>query len=203
MGLIYIEYISRRPGVDIYTFHRLVAQGQEGWDDAYAEDRLVLNVGRTWRLGPEPEYFAVWYTPAAGLERLDAWDSIFRGGAVDHLERPFHQVARIDAAGCYRPLREPVRARGGTYYAEFFRATTGLEQVRAFYVARADRHPRLHLVLLAHRIGRLAPEPGGIAVWQLPDLAALAEVAEELDSTRDPLELTAAGVYADFGQEIL
>jgi len=203
MGLIYIEYISRRPEVDIPTFHRLVNQGQAGWDDAYAEDQLVLNVGRTWRLGPEPEYFAVWYTPTAGLERLDDWDRIFRGGDVDHLERPFHQVARIDVAGCYRPLLEPVRARDGAYYAEFFRATAELDRVRAFYAARAGSHPRLRLVLLAHRIGRLAPEPGGIAVWRLPDLAALAEVAEELDGTRDPIELAAAGAYADLGREIL
>jgi hypothetical protein len=203
MGLIYIEYISRRPGVDVKTFHEIVTQGQEGWDGAYGEDELLLNLGRTWRLGPEPEYLGVWHTPAAGLERLDGWDHLFRTGAVHHLERPFHEAARIDVAGCYEPLIEPVHARGGTYYAEFFRPRADLTTVRDFYAARALQHPRLQLLLLAHRIGRLAPEPGGVAVWRLPDLAALAGIAAELDDPRQAVELVSAGVYADLGQEIL
>ena len=111
MALVYIEYISRRPDVDIATFiEDSLPESQEGWGDNHADDRLLLNLGRTWRLGPEPEYLGVWYTPAAGLDRLDDWDRIFQSGAVNHLERPFHDVARIDAAGCYTPLREPVAA---------------------------------------------------------------------------------------------
>lgn len=203
MSLIYIEYISRRPEVDIPTFYRLVNQGQEGWDDAYSDDQLLLNLGRTWRLGPEPEYLGVWYSPNAGLERLDAWDEIFRSGAVNHLERPFHQVARIDVAGCYRPLLDPQRTRGAIYYAEFFRAVQGLSAVREHYQARAARHPQQRLVLLAHRIGRLAPEPGGVAVWTAPTLAAVGVLAEELDEPGGPVELVAAGVYHDFSHEIL
>jgi hypothetical protein len=203
MALVYVEYISRRSGVEITAFHETVNQGQEGWDDAYGEDQLILNAGRTWRLGPEPEYLAVWYAPAAGLERLDAWDHIFRTGEVDHLERPFHQVARIDVAGCYTPLLEPARTRQSTYYIEFFRATSDLDAVRVFYQERARRHDRFRLPLLAHRIGRLAPEPGGLAVWVLPAFADLAAIAGELDGVHQPVELVTAGTYADFGQEIL
>ena len=55
MGLVYIEYISRRAGVDLASFHAGATAGQEGWDDYYGEDRLILSAGRTWRLGPEPE----------------------------------------------------------------------------------------------------------------------------------------------------
>ena len=203
--MIYVEYISRRPGVDLAEFHAAVKQGQEGWDASYAEDRLLLNIGRTWRLGPEPEYLGVWYSPRAGFDRIDDWDRIFRAGHAEQHERVFRRVARIDAAGCYRALREPNPAPLGhrSYYVELFRATGPLEAVAAHFEARVAGHPRLTLVLAAHRIGRLGPEPCGLAVWALPDFAALGGIAEELDGAGAPYELVAAGTYADVGEEIL
>ena len=94
MGLVYIEYIRRRAGVDLARFHADATAGQEGWHDDYGEDRLMLSAGRTGRLGPEPEYMAVWHTPDAGFERIDAWDRIFRSGDAESSEQPFFQVAR-------------------------------------------------------------------------------------------------------------
>lgn len=202
MGLVYIEYISRLPGIDLETFRAQAAQGQEGWDSGY-EDELVLSVGRTWRLGPDPGYMTVWHTPTAGLDRINAWDRIFRSGEADDLEQPFFQVARIDVAGCYDPLLEPVPARNGTYYAEFFAAHDTADAVRSFYKSRAKQHPEFTLNLLVQRIGKLAPEPGGLAVWTIPDFAALDSVATELDGVNAPVRLFAAGTYADFGREIL
>ncbi len=203
MELIYIEYFSRRPGVDLETFRKQAAQGQEGWDSGFGEDRLVLGLGRTWRLGPEPEYMAVWHCPAAGFDRLDSWDEIFRSGGADHLEEPFFQVARIDVAGCYAPLLEPVQGRDGVYYAEFFRAGGDLDAVRDFYRERSEEHSEFKLNLLVHRVGKLGPDPGGIAVWTLPDFASLGAIAADLDAVREPVELVTAGTYADFGREIL
>jgi len=204
MGLIYIEYISRLPGVDLDAFRNgAPANTEGGWAAGYGEDQLVLDVGRTWRLGPEPEYFAVWYTADANFERIDAWDRIMRSGEVDHLLKQFDQVARIDVAGCYEPLIEPVSTRNGTYYAEFFRANGDLESIRSFYTARARSHQHLSLNLLVYRIGRLGPDPGGLAVWVLPNFAALAEIAQELDGVDQPVELVTAATYADFGCEIL
>ncbi len=202
MGLVYIEYISRLPGIDLETFRAQAAQGQEGWDSGY-EDELVLSVGRTWRLGPDPGYMTVWHTRNAGLDRIDAWDQIFRSGEANDLEQPFFQVARIDVAGCYDPLLEPVPVRNGTYYAEFFAAHDTADTVRSFYESRAKQHPEFTLNLLVQRIGKLAPEPGGLAVWTIPDFAALDAVATELDGVNAPIRLFAAGTYADFGREIL
>ena len=202
MGLIYIEYISRLPGIDLETFRRQAAQGQAGWDSGY-EDELILSVGRTWRLGPDPGYMTVWHTPSAGLDRIDAWDGIFRSGEADDLEQPFFQVARIDVAGCYDPLIEPVPGRNGTYYAEYFRAHEPHATVISFFQERAEQHPDFVLNLLAHRIGKLAPDPGGLAVWTIPDFAALGEIADELNDVHRPIELETVGTYADFGQEIL
>ena len=106
-------------------------------------------------------------------------------------------------AGCYTPLLEPVPARNGTYYAEFFAARDTADAVRGFYESRAKQHPEFTLNLLVQRIGMLAPEPGGLAVWTIPDFAALDSVATELDGINAPIRLFAAGTYADFGKEIL
>ncbi|HHT9131508.1 MAG TPA: hypothetical protein ACFYED_03380, partial [Candidatus Tripitaka californicus] len=101
--MIYIEYFSRRPGVELAEFHAGVAKGS-AWGDGYVEDRLILLAGRTWRLGPDPEYLMVWHSSNAGFERIDAWERIFRSGEADSFEEPFLRVARIDIAGCYEAL---------------------------------------------------------------------------------------------------
>ncbi len=201
--MIYIEYISRRPGASLDAFHAGALQGQEGWDAAYGEDQLVWNAARTWRLGPEPEYLAVWHSPGFGPERIDDWQRVFRARAADDFEDPFRQVARIDAAGIYAALREPVRVRDGIYYAEFFRPRADGTAIADFYAERAARHGRFTLSLLVQRIGRLGPEPGGLAVWTIPAFADLLALATELDGRREPVELVAAGTYVDLGQEIL
>ncbi len=201
--MIYVEYISRRPGVSLEQFHEAMIAGQEGWDTTYGEDQLIWSAGRTWRLGPEPEYLGVWHTPGRGFDRIDDWDRIFRAGHAEIHEAGVRRAARLDAAGCFNPLGEPVRLRNGTYYAEFFRPTDAGAAIRAFFDERAARYPRFTLGLLATRVGRLAPEPGGIAIWQIPSFAALAEIATELDSVNQPIELVTAGTYVDIGQEIL
>ena len=76
--MIYIEYISRRPGIELVDFHRVVTQVQKNWSAGQAGDRLILSAARTWRLGSGPEYLGVWYTSDAGFERLDAWQAAFR-----------------------------------------------------------------------------------------------------------------------------
>ncbi len=234
--MIYIEFTSRRPqpGLredergtlaaesfesQLQRFHRAVLAGQSGWEASWSEDQLVLSVGRTWRLGPEPEYMTVWYTPTAGLGRLDEWDKVFRSGEADAVEKPFRELARIDRAGCYEALLDPVRAsakgggaarsqagsgkEGAIYYAEFFEPVGSNDAIRTLYVQRAASHPNLVLMLCIVRIGKLAPDPGGLAVWTLPSYGALAAVARDLDGISEPVRLATAGVYNDVGQEIL
>ena len=53
------------------------------------------------------------------------------------------------------------------------------------------------------RIGKLAPDPGGLAAWTLPSYGALTAVARDLDGLNEPVRLTTAGVYNDIGKEIL
>lgn len=200
--MIYIEYFRRRPEVSVEDFHARVAQGL-AWESEYSEDRLILKAGRTWRLGSLPEYFIVWHTPGAGFERFEAWEKAFRSGEADKFEHPFLSAARVEFAGCYEELREPVRVRGDLYYAEFFRPRAERPAVTNFFAERARKHADLSLNLLIDRIGRLGPEPGGLAVWTVPSFAALEGIARELDGVREPIELTSAGTYTDIGNEIL
>jgi hypothetical protein len=203
MPLVYIEYISRRTGVSLETFHTLASQAE--WGGAYEDDRLVLNVGRTWRLGVEPEYMAVWHTPDHGLERIGEWDRVFASGEATALEAPFMLAARIEHAGCYEPLREPVPGGKGPYYAEFFDFSedSSRDDVASFFAERVERHPDLTLNVLLDRIGKLGPDPRGLAFWELPGFAALDGVARDLDAVERPVLLVRAGLYAAFGHEIL
>jgi len=42
MPLVYIEYISRRPGVGLEVFHKVMELGQGGWGDDYQDDLTLL-----------------------------------------------------------------------------------------------------------------------------------------------------------------
>jgi hypothetical protein len=205
VSLIYIEFISRRPGVALETFHVVAGGGQEGWEGDYDADVAVLNLGRTWRMGPEPEYLTAWHSPSAGLERLDEWERIFKSGDAARFEEPFRLAARIDRAGVYEPLLEPVVGSAGRYYAEFFDVAPGAtrDNVRALYEERAGRHSELELNLLCDRIGQLGPDPRGLAFWGAPSYASLDEIARELDGVESPIRLVTAALYNDFGAETL
>jgi len=201
--VIYVEYISRRPQIELADFHRTVKRVQQKWESGFSEDRLILNAGLTWRLGSGPEYIGVWYTAKSGFERLDDWERAFRARGEVGDEATMTRVARIDLAGCYEALIDPVRARDGVYYLEKFRPAGSAAAIRSFFEERARQHGRLTLNLLIQRIGRLGPPPGGLAVWTLPNFAALGQIAAELDGVSQPLELVEGGVYVDIGMEIL
>ena len=201
--MIYVEYISRRPGIALEDFHRVIHQVQKAWEKGSGRDRLIVNAGRTWRLGRGPQYLGVWDTGDTGLERLDEWTEVFRNRGAVGDEATMSRVACIDFAGCYDALTPPLKASGHCYYAEQFVPAGTNEEVRKFYEQRALRQPNLGLNMVAVRIGKLAPEPGGLAIWSLPNFAALGSIARELDGLVTPIRLTAAGVYADIGEEIL
>jgi hypothetical protein len=201
--MIYVEFISRRPGIEIADFHRVVRQVQQNWEAASPRDELILNAGRTWRLGSQPEYLGIWHSPGVGLERLGEWEQAFRMRGEVGDEATMSRVARVDVAGCYEALLEPRRARDGLYYIERFRCTGPSSSVRSFYEHRGARLPRFVLNLLALRIGRLAPDPGGLAVWTVPGYGSLGEIAGEADKLNPAMEWVEAGLYADIGSEIL
>ena len=201
--MIYIEYISRRTGIELEDFHETFLRVQRGWESGASEDQLIVNAARTWRLGPEPEYFTVWHTADAGFERIDEWQRIFDDRAAKGHVSPLKRVARMDAAGCYEALRPPLKCQGGLYYVERFAPRARAEDVRIAYEKRADNHPRFTLALLAQRVGFLGPNPPGFAIWIVPSFGALEEIAEDLQNSDGPVTLELAAVYVDVGKEIL
>ena len=202
--MIYVEYTSRRPGVSLETFHKVMRLGQGGWASDHADDVTVLLLGRTWRLGPEPEYLCVWHSPAFGLERLDDWERVFRSGEADVYEEPFQMAARIDRAGCYDALIEPVASGSERFYAEFFDWAPGADRdaVVEHLTERTGRHDDAELCLLVDRIGQLAPDPRGLAIWSVPAWSALEGIAR--DAAPDgPVRVVTAGLYSVLGKETL
>jgi hypothetical protein len=91
----------------------------------------------------------------------------------------------------------------GIYYLEMFRPVKPATAIRRFFEERAPIHQSFTLNLLVQRLGRLAPDPGGLAIWTLPDFASLGEIAQELDGVSEPIELVQTGVYVDVGQEVV
>lgn len=201
--MIYIEYCSRRPGISLDQFHDAWRNGQEGWGGSYQEDRLVWAGARTWRMGPEPEYVAVWHIAGGGFDRLDAWDEIFKSGDADQFEDPFFAAARIDVAGCYNELVEPVQVKGKRYYVEYFTPRGSDDEVRAAYGERESALESAQLLVLATRIGILGPDPGGIAVWSMDSFGQAGSMVEHSNQATGAVEFTDTGLYADVGQEVL
>jgi len=52
------------------------------------------------------------------------------------------------------------------------------------------------------RIGLLGPDPADLAVWALPDYVAL-EAFARAPAESGPARILTAGVYRDFGREVL
>jgi hypothetical protein len=55
--------------------------------------------------------------------------------------------------------------------------------------------------VLIRRLGKLAPEPGGLAVWSMDRFGDVASAAEDLDGVEHPVRLATVGVYVDVGEE--
>lgn len=203
--LVYIEFISRRQGVGLSEFHAVAGGGQTGWAGDYQDDIALLDLGKSWRIGPDPEYLGVWYTPGSGLERIDFWEETFRSGDADAYEQPFRLAARIDRAGCYDPILEPIRGTSERYYAEWFEPAKGVSKdaLAQFFEARREMYPDFDLNLVCTRVGHLGPDPRGLAVWGVPSWGSVDAIARELDEVDQPISLVTASFYATFGREQL
>jgi hypothetical protein len=202
--LIYVEFISRRASVPLDRFHAMAGGTQGTWAERHGDDRIILNAGRTWRVGPEPEYLCVWYTPGSGLDRIDDWERLFREPAVVEHHAEFESVARIDRAGCYRPIGEPTEAREGRYLLEWL-SCDGVsdERLAAAFASRQQRHPERTLRCLARPLGALAPGSRSFAVWGLTAWGDAQALADDVPDRDSGITVADAGLYANLGDEQL
>ncbi len=198
--MIYVEYIRRDRHIPIELFRAF--GDQASWTEA--GDELVLNIGRTLRLGPHPPYMAFWR--CKGMARLDEWEAHFNSeaGLADTYEQATHKAIYLSDAGCFDEVIAGPRAEGGLHYVEFFDAPVASESgaMAEHFEARAKRHPTTQLNHVVRRIGRLGAPLGDMAVWTVADYVALEPLARE-DHAPGPFRPHAAGVYRPFGAEIL
>jgi hypothetical protein len=201
---VYVEYMSRNPGVSLQAFRQQVKALQEGWAGAHDGDTLLLNVARTWRVGPQPEYLTVWGRDSDGLARIDEWESLYSQGEEAPWNEPFRLAGSMDFAGCYETLLPPVLGEDGRYYAEYFDFADGASRadVAEDFASRQVRHGEVSLKLLVDRIGGLGPGPRGLAFWSVPSFDSAYELIGEAMASDRPVRDVVGALYADLGREI-
>ena len=198
--MIYVEFIERDRAMPIEIFRQLGRQGS-AWAEG-AADRMILQLGRTLRIGPAPSYLCLWEIP--DLARLDAWEDYFHSPAALANTRSLamHRAIHIQRAGVYDVLHRADPLGAPLHAVEYVDPLDQPEEVlRAAFADRARRHGSLRQVLLLRRIGLAGPEPALLCFWALPSHAA----AEALlrDAPLPGTSLADVGLYRPFGDETL
>ena len=198
--MLYVEFIERDRQMPVEVFRALGVQS--AWEDP--NDELLGQIGRTMRLGPHPAYMA--FCRFDDFKRLDDWEAHFCSDkhARDRRMHAKHQAIHHFRAGCFDEILPARRLSGGLYYGEFFSMTASLSQadLAAYFSRRQARHAAGDLAMVLRRIGLLAPDPGGMAIWSVKNYVAIEAIARDVGGTPD-IRPALAGVYRDFAAEIL
>jgi hypothetical protein len=198
--VIYLEFIERDRWVPIEVFRHNGNQ-QSAWAEGSA-DRMLLQLGRTMRLGPRPSYLCLWDIPDIG--RLDAWEDYFHSPAAAQNPRSLamHRSINIDRAGLYDVLDQGSSLEAPLYIVDYCDPLeSDDDSIRQVFAGRTRRHPEATLMRLLRRLGGLGPDPAVLAIWGIASYAAAEPILR--DRFPDGLRLTDLGIYRDFGQEIL
>lgn len=198
--MIYAEFIDRDRSMPIEIFRRLGNQGSD-WAEG-AEDRVVLQLGRTLRLGPVPSYLCLWDIPS--VARLDSWEDYFHSPAAARNARSLamHRAIHIRRAGLYDVLDRVENLQAPLYLIEYIDSREqGDDAIRATLAERARRHGALRHVLLLRRVGKAGPPPALLSIWAAPDYGTLEPILR--DDRIEPLQLVDIGIYRNFGEEVL
>lgn len=197
--MIYVEFIERDRWMPIEIF-RLLGDQATSWAEG-AVDRMVLQLGRTLRLGPPPSCLCLWDIP--DISRLDAWESYFQSSAAgrNRRSRAMHRAIHIKRAGLYDALRQERDTQAPLYVVEYCAARGDEAEIGGVFAERGARYANMRQIFLLRRLGRLGPDPNLIAIWGASSYSA----AEPLLRTDDlpDLELVDVGIYRRFGQETL
>ena len=107
-------------------------------------------------------------------------------------------------AGCYDEIIPARRLSGCLYYVEFFAVDAGGSRAASasYFGGRQKKHTDARLAMVMERIGLLAPDPGGMAIWEVSSYAALDGLMRDVGESVGIWPVT-AGIYRDFAEEIL
>jgi hypothetical protein len=104
----YIEFFRKRPEVSWEQFSEVIGRNFRTWAEEHPEDKPVLAIGRTWRLGPESvPYMVVWEIPS--FAHIDEWSALRKRDEASRLggEGSLLSVAIVDG-GIYETIGEEV-----------------------------------------------------------------------------------------------
>jgi hypothetical protein len=195
--MIFLEYIERDRDFPLELFRH---HGGQDWSSP--EDRKVANLARTMRLAPIPHYMCWWQIQS--IARIDQWEAFFRtpDGRLYTADSPASKVLHFTRNGIYDEVIGEGPVPSGLHVAEFFGGDeASIEELRRHFQSRAAAAPAGRLTYVLKRIGLMAPDPGGIALWTFADYVG-AEPFLRLPRPSGPLRILEAGFYRNFGEDI-
>ena len=194
--MIFVEYIERERSMPFEIFRKL---GGQDWSGS---DRIVANLGRTMRLAPTPHYMCWWQIPS--IKRMDEWENYFRSseGRIYLSELPTGKALHFQRCGLYDEIIGHGEVPSGLHLVEFF-AAPGLSSgdIKQWFGERAGESGTGRLSYVINRLGLIAPDPGGIAIWTFPDYAGV-EPFLRRPPQPGAVGVTQAGLYRNFGEDI-
>jgi hypothetical protein len=198
-AMMYVEFIERDRTMPIEIFRQLGDQAS-GWHEG-AKDRMVLQLGRTLRLGPSPSYLCFWQIP--GIERLDGWEEYFHSpsAAANRRSQAMHRAIHIQRAGLYDELAPAGLAVPGLYVIEYCEPEEQAESSALAAAMSSRSSAGTTLVHLLRRVGRAGPDASLLAVWRADSYVAIEPMLRRPPAAA--LGLVAIGIYRPFGDEIL
>ena len=193
--MIFAEYIARDRNVPWELFRH---HGRQDW--ASDQDVMVANLARTMKIGPQPHYMCWWRIKS--IARMDEWEDYFRTaeGKRYAASSPVPRALDFYQAGLYDEIIGDGTVPDGLHLVEFFaadHAETG--ELRDYFQRRFGGSGRLTYVV--RRLGLMAPDPGGMAIWTFNDYQT-AEGFMRAKAPHGPAKVVSAGLYRNFGDDI-
>ncbi len=193
--MILAEYIARDRNVPWEVFRH---HGRQDW--VSDQDVMVANQGRTMKIGPQPHYMCWWQIKS--IARMDEWEDYFRTVEGKHYAAtsPVPRAMEFYQAGLYDEIIGSGTVPDGLHLVEFFAADdAGNDEIRDYFQRRFGGRGRLSYVI--KRLGLMAPDPGGIALWTFDSYAA-AEGFMRAKPPAGPVAIRSAGLFRNFGDDI-
>lgn len=193
--MILAEYIARDRNVPWEVFRH---HGRQDW--VSDQDVMVANLGRTMKIGPQPHYMCWWRIKS--IARMDEWEDYFRTAEGRHYAAtsPVPRAMEFYQAGLYDEIIGGGTVPDGLHLVEFFAADDASnDEVRDYFQRRFGGSGRLTSVI--RRLGLMAPDPGGIALWTF-DNYVTAEGFMRAKAPAGPVTIRSAGLYRNFGDDI-
>ena len=193
--MILAAYIARDRNVPWEVFRH---HGRQDW--VSDQDVMVANLGRTMKIGPQPHYMCWWRIKS--IARMDEWEDYFRTAEGRHYAAtsPVPRAMEFYQAGLYDEIIGTAQVPDGLHLVEFFAADDASnDEVRDYFQRRFGGSGRLTSVI--RRLGLMAPDPGGIALWTF-DNYVTAEGFMRAKAPAGPVTIRSAGLYRNFGEDI-